>query len=220
MSLPSHIDKINQRILEAVRQHPHHQSSAHLRKELYDALALEPEPFCNYLRARLVLITAGEVLPRFRHSLQVQMEADEDFQEDLEAVQGVPAALLQATERLVFHDGEAADIDPLRKQIYNAVLVQYGALYAMLAAYKASYEASRDYDFIKNFLFPHQEIHDADYGKMILGDTAAAAAMAAACAPDRYEFDEGKLLQFWEWWHEQAVPSAWKLAHDDAFSSG
>lgn len=44
------------------------------------------------------------------------------------------------------------------------------------------------------------------------GDAAAAAAMAFACSRTSPHYDLSKLEQFWDWWLQQAIPSAWQQA--------
>jgi hypothetical protein len=41
------------------------------------------------------------------------------------------------------------------------------------------------------------------------GDTAGVAAMASACAVETRLIDSNKLLTFWEWWANSAMPEAW-----------
>ncbi|NJL94231.1 MAG: hypothetical protein HC915_11150 [Anaerolineae bacterium] len=201
-----------------MRRHPAHQSSIHLRRRLYDAIQQDWKPFSVYLRARLAINTAWHVLPIFRNSLEAQLEIEADFEEDFRPLLSVPEDLLAFTESQVFNQqSNATEIEGLQRKIYQAVLVRFSGLYAMLAAYKASYEATCEYEFIEKYFFPsNQTLQDVDYGRAILSDTAASAAMAAACHPIRYEFNPARLLAFWEWWHNEALPMAWEMANQDA----
>jgi hypothetical protein len=44
------------------------------------------------------------------------------------------------------------------------------------------------------------------------GDTAGAAAIAAACAPEQFHIDPEKLRSYWQWWGSIALPHAWQQA--------
>ena len=216
MALPDSIQQLNNEILEAIRNNALHQSSIASRKHLYDAVEAQGLPISKFFRARLVIMTARRVLPIFEVSLKAQIEMEKDFEEDFLPLLTVPKDLLDETEAITFQQGDPDKIQTLQISIYNAVLVRYSALYAMLAAYKASHETIKDYEFIKNYFFPQNEtITDADYGKAILSDTASSAAMAEACNPTSYHFNVNKLLAFWEWWHTEAIPSAWETALKD-----
>jgi hypothetical protein len=58
---------------------------------------------------------------------------------------------------------------------------------------------------------PPDEITDEDIGYLsAVGDTAGAAAMAWACrSRTELVYDPDRLLGFWTWWTDEALPAAW-----------
>lgn len=57
-----------------------------------------------------------------------------------------------------------------------------------------------------------KQFTDLTWAKHGSSDTAAAAAIAWSCSQDTYTPDPEKLLEFWAWWFNTAIPEAWQMA--------
>ncbi|MBZ0308589.1 MAG: hypothetical protein K8I82_21160 [Anaerolineae bacterium] len=207
MPLPEHIQKLNQDILETIRQRSPHQSDVLLRKPLYKAfLELPDEP---ELRHKLVIKTARHIF----HLVENDVEAEE---EDKEIVRSLLEALTLNQDReailslhnMVYHasgNWEASlQFDAAVNAVYKA---GSELLYGFFIPTDAEEENYRKWLDAPENVFPRVLVKDHDFAELAaMGDTAASAAVAFAVEEEA--INEKKLLVFWEWWHQEAVPQS------------
>lgn len=209
MPLPEHIQILNQDILETIRRRSPHQSDVLLRKPLYKAfLELSDEP---ELRHKLVIKTARHIF----HLVENDVEAEED---DKEIVRSLLETLTLNQDReaiLSLHDTvyHASGNWEYSLQFEAAVNTVYKAgndlLYGFFMPADAEEENYRKWLPVPEGVFPRVLVKDHDFALLAgSGDTAGSA--AAAFAAEGEAISEKKLLVFWEWWHQEAIPQAWE----------
>jgi hypothetical protein len=217
--------------LQRMRADPIHHYDWRTRREIYQLFASYPEHLALAARSRLAISAAERVLPIFvshfpdrdlpRRLLQTAVGlADGELERDNPQVLQTEDEGYHATGGYIAYD------DTTQKILFNAS-------YAAFAAYKALVEIRHLQDpwhnadrFSKSgdiyslgarsetrHSTSGSEFTDEDWASLAAaGDTAAAAAMATASS----EFDPSPrpeaLREFWIWWVEEALPSAWKAA--------
>ena len=116
-------------------------------------------------------------------------------------------------------DGTDESADNLSEQAYHGTgvdmievrqdgRVAYNAEYAGYAAGQAFQEA-RESDIVLEGV-EEETFTDEDFVVLCAyADTAAAAAVAYACAELEFRLDSERLRRFWHWWAHEALPEAW-----------
>lgn len=219
MALPEHIQKLNNEILETVRRREQHNSDILLRKPLYQAFQQQPNE--SLFRRKLSLRTAYKVI-------EIIHEVDTDEFDITDEEKELAKFFLVALE----NQGEQAILHELHTQLYHAS-GNWEAPSKLNMAANAAFKAGNE--IFKGFFYPSDEeeetyrkglatdeneyprvaVKDHDLAEVaIMGDTAASAASAYAAADADETMSSAlsadKLLEFWEWWHLEAIPQLWE----------
>lgn len=228
-TLPALLRTIVEEGLQAMEQHPDHQFDWQTRRVLYRTCRAAFPNVSRQFLGWAAVAAAKQVLPIFISSIP-----DDDLPANLVRY----AEKIMRNERRprspwlsrLLDDGYmGTGIDNL---VWR-VVIAYDAEYAGTAAYKALLEVSGRSDLLDDVeqgiergwvtLFErcHQrtepigaaEITDSDLAHLAAhGDTAGAAAIASACAPEQFRVDPKKLRSYWQWWSDVALPQAWQQA--------
>jgi len=219
MALPASAQALCDQLLALMRSDPDHHITPLQRHELFQAFDIPHQhtPVVNRFRGWLGILTARYVLPIWHAALPIWTEIPQDLPDD----NLLPDRLITLAEVVVAGtaDLQAAWLE-VNEQWYvvgnigdsftaHRDDVPLATYYACDAALRALYEALNT-DFLGQI--PGQ----ADYTDETLPDewrdSASSAVVAYAGDGEAEAVDVLKRRLFWEWWLQEALPTAWKRA--------
>lgn len=202
MPLPISLQQVISQAHLQMLNHPQHALTPFHRHRIYRVLNAVDETIDQYKYKYLAGITAQFVLPIWQqvwptdempHSLL--HTAERLLNATIDVAQATPIAedAWQKLERLGY--------DPSRFAIRCALHSGHAALEALFAAL-----GRPPFDHAE----PTEHDTDADLDPWT-SDTALWAATAYAGGVWETESDSGKRQEFWSWWLQEAIPTAWRL---------
>ncbi len=217
MSLPPNLDRLLDATQSAVQRHPEHRLEPARRRAIYEAFGPKTDPVANRARGWLAVLTAQRVLPIFEQALP----GEELPRQLIEMAVGV----LQGKFDVSLAVRAAADGHEVAGRLwgYDEAAVPWNSNLAGNAAHRALAEVAGQaplavdaapinaaYDQDKQGIPPN--LWSDEKLAQVAGDAASSAAVAFACSADSPSCDPDKLLEFWEWWLTEAIPTAFKMA--------
>jgi hypothetical protein len=176
---------------------------------------MEFETFAPAFRMNLLKMTAAYVLPIFERAEAEFEPAERDAVYAVMNALDKPDVLYEAYDAL-YHVSGQWELKPFNADA--AVNTIYTAAREVLYGFWYPAEEKEDYyrDGLRVGLdeSPRPLVHDVDFSGLAgVGDAAASAAAAYGWRMD----DSGNLIPervvtFWEWWHNTAIPEAWHSA--------
>jgi hypothetical protein len=223
MTLPDSITELAAQGVKAMRRDPHHYFDWRIRREIYRSLKQINSPPGKTIHAWLGVLAAEHVLPIFTRRFP-----EDSLPADLlaMAIQVAEGNIAPQSDRVSNLLNEGHFRTGINNFTWRGSLV-YNAEYAGQACYKALLEATRYQELLEDIeQCPHLKrklpsignqaalaIKDTDFAFLdAYGDTAASAAIAYACRPDKSILRCDSLRLFWEWWVDTALPVAWERA--------
>jgi hypothetical protein len=216
MRMPQELEKSVNSALKSIRKDPRHEMDPYLRRATYAAFGPQDDSKAVRARGWLAIITAQKVLPIFLQAVPDESNPKKLVEMAIAVVQG-KADLKDALRKA----SEGSDLAG-RLWGYDEHEIPFNAQLAGNTGYRALHESagwnllerqpgkSTDTDQISE---PSRLIDRGDFTlAQIGGDTASAAAIAYSSDPRHGRTDSQRLLVFWQWWLEEAIPSAWKMA--------
>lgn len=215
MQIPEDLKSLINLLLVKIRSDPSHHLQAQNRQEIYEAFGSRTDRRANSARGWLAVITARHVLSIFERTLPDDTSPRRRIEMAEATLQG--SLLVEDAIR------EAAEGHEIAGRLWGHEdsEVTWNAYLAGTAAYRALAEAAGVDPFKKiswilasestdqgGQPIPFDQLSDEKLAER-LGDTASAAAVAYAYDADQLECDPNKLLEFWSWWLEEAIPTAW-----------
>lgn len=205
---------------------PTHEMGQNHRRRIYRALQSTPrgEVGCRWL----ALLAAQRVLPIYEHALTKIDEYRKKDQFGVNAVQK-PHYMLNAMEQVIRgmivreSIGEAWDdfyhfmhIGLDKRVPYLALSAAYEAVCEVMGAMPLQTQISKavrhedgTIEYVSSDKWTDEELAGAGSNA---DDAAVNAAYAYAQNLETSQFDHEKVLEFWNWWLEEAIPQAWKMA--------
>jgi immunity protein Imm5 of predicted polymorphic toxin system len=205
---------------------PTHEMGQNHRRRIYRALHSTPrgEVGCQWL----ALLAAQRVLPIYEHALAKIDEYREKDQFGVNAIQK-PRYMLKAMEQVIrgmipresisearydfygfMHIGLDKRVPYLAlSAAYEAVCEVMGAIPLQTQVSKAVRHEDGTIEYVSSDQWTDEELAGAGANA---DDAAVNAAYAYAQNSDTSQFDYQKVLEFWSWWLEEAIPQAWKMA--------
>lgn len=198
-----------------IQSDPHHCLQAQKRQEIYEAFGPRTDRQATRARGWLAVITARHVLPIFEQALPEETNPRKLIE--------IAEATLRGNLRVEEAIHEAAEGHEIAGRLWGReeIEVTWNAYLAGTAAHRALAEAAGVDPFMEiswirasespaqgGQPIPFDQLPDEKLAER-LGDTASAAAVAYAYDADQLKCDPNKLLEFWSWWLEDAIPAAW-----------
>jgi immunity protein Imm5 of predicted polymorphic toxin system len=230
VTLPAALQQRINEALDAMRANPTHHLAPSYRKAIYEAIGPKQDAFVMQVRGWLAIIAVQRVVPIFQ-----QVIPDEPLPQQL--LDAAQAILLGAANTNAVHELEDEAYLRFGHWLgYSQEVLGYDGEMAAFVTYKALVEIrtiieGRPYDLLEDlheFQRPADTTSkdvtkwswitgdqwtDEDWASTAAkGDTASSAAVASACGFNTYTCDPQNIQAFWEWWLNEAIPSAWEMA--------
>lgn len=206
---------------------PTHEMGQNHRRRIYRALQSTPrgEVACQWL----ALLAAHRVLPIYEHALAKIDEYREQDEFGVNAIQK-PRYMLNAMGQVIrgmipresIINEARYDLDGfmhigLDKRVpYLAVSAACEAVDEVMGAMPLQTQISKavrhddgTIEYVGSDKWTDEELAGAGANA---DDAAVDAAYAYAQNSETSQFDYEKVLEFWNWWLEEAIPQAWKMA--------
>jgi hypothetical protein len=206
--------------------HSNHEMGQNHRRMIYQALQATPrgQVACRWL----AILAAQRVLPIYENALARIDEYQEKDEFGVNAVQK-PRYMLNAVEQAMLGVVPRESIREAWDDFYHFMhigldkRVPYLALSAAYEAVcqvmgtaplhtrisKAVRRENSTIEYVKSDKWTDEELAGAGANA---ADAAVNAAYAYAQIMETRQFDYQKILEFWNWWLEEAIPQAWKKA--------
>jgi len=229
-ALPETVETLVGTVLAEIEADPRHQLPHQRRRELYATIRAHMDQSGANVLGWLAVMTAERVHPIFQESHPDDTLPRELLDTAVGVLRGaVDDRTVAEMEDLAYHaSGNGWG--------YDEVELPWPADMAAQAAYHALMEARGreplqhldrihvlgevDLDSGELSEYPEpisgEQFTDEQLCTDINSDTAAPAAVASSCNAGGPACDPEKLRLFWTWWLTEAIPQAWKTAHEEA----
>ncbi len=224
--IPEEVQGLLDEALQIVQTHPNHELGQNERRIIYETLRSIPrgEVACRWL----AILAAQRVLPIYEHALTTINEYQENDEFGVNAVQK-PRYMLHAVEQVMLgliaresvkeawddfyhflHIGLDKRVPYLAlSATYEAVCEAMGTIPLHNQVSKAVHLDKGTTEYVSSDKWTDEELAGAGANA---ADAAVNAVYAYAQIAGTRQFDYQKVLEFWRWWLEEAIPQAWKKA--------